>query len=465
MKIAFTTCFRESYGGGMGFVAYEIARAFAKQGHDTVLVCPGNKTQIVKVAPHLRFCQVRSMGEGNLAIPYLTVKNIQFLFDFFLKFKPQIIHAHDFGPITLACQFWALNNKTIFFYTAHVLPTKALDFAINEFSKGFGRLLDTAILKKYFTNFFKNCDAMIALNEEAEKDIRAYGYKNRTFAIPNGRDLQLYYRCHSASLKAETIQLTFTGYLTVRKNQKYLIQVMEYLPKNYLLNLVGVPLNPSYLTMLKKYAHNKKLTNINFMGQIPYEEIPKLLEKTHVFVSASKMEVQSLSVIEALAAGLPLVGLANETISELVDNKNGLCLPKKTSAKVFAQKVKEICSLDQKKYEDLGREARRRISHLDWPLIVKRTEKVYWEMIKEKVAVAESKQVKRFQMVKELITLLPASKIKNFLKKQIKNPKLKIKRKKNLFFLIFTVVGTVSAGSLFWLFRQSKRILLLKKQS
>ena len=465
MKVVFTTCFRESYGGGMGFVAFEIAKAFAKQGHETVLICPGTKTQLIKVSPHLSYYQVRSMGEGNLAIPYLTVKNLQVLFDFFAKFKPQIIHAHDFGPITLTCQFWALNNKTPFFYTAHVLPTKALDFAINEFSKGFGRLLDTTILKKYFTNFFKNCDAMIALNKDVEKDIRAYGYKNKIFAIPNGRDLQLYYRCHPARVNAETIQLTFTGYLTVRKNQKYLLQVMEYLPKNYLLNLVGVPLNPNYLTMLKKYVQRKKLTNVNFMGQIPYGEIAKLLEKTHVFVSASKMEVQSLSVIEALAAGRPVVGLANETISELVDEKNGYCLSKKTSAKFFAQKVSQICSLDQKKYEALGIEGRKRISHLDWPLIVKRTEKVYWEMIKEKVAVAEVKQVKRFRMAKELIALLPPSKIKKFLKKQIKNPKLeKITRKKNLFFLIFTVVGTVSVGSVFWFFRQSKRILLLKRQ-
>jgi hypothetical protein len=238
---------------------------------------------------------------------------------------------------------------------------------------------------------------------------------------------------------------------------------MEYLPKNYVLNLVGIPLNPKYLLDLKKYIKNKKLTNINFTGQIPYGKVVKLLGETHVSVSASKMEVQSLSVLEALAAGRPVVGLANETISELVDEKNGFCLPKKTSAKVFAQKVEEICSLDQKKYEALGQEARKRVNHLDWPLIVKQTEKVYWEMIKEKVAVAESKQIKRFQMAKELITLLPPSKIKKFLEKQIKNPKLKITRKKNLFFLIFAVAGTVSAGSIFWFFRQSKRVLLLRR--
>ena len=46
-------------------------------------------------------------------------------------------------------------------------------------------------------------------------------------------------------------------------------------------------------------------------------QIPNYLERAHVFPSASKMEVQSLVVIEALASGTPVVGLSNETIDEL----------------------------------------------------------------------------------------------------------------------------------------------------
>ncbi len=45
--------------------------------------------------------------------------------------------------------------------------------------------------------------------------------------------------------------------------------------------------------------------------------------KTHAFVSASKMEVQSLAIIEALASGSPVIGLGNETVDELVDETNG----------------------------------------------------------------------------------------------------------------------------------------------
>ena len=45
MRVVFSTFFRESKGGGGGRVSYEIARAFARQGHETVLVRPGEKTK------------------------------------------------------------------------------------------------------------------------------------------------------------------------------------------------------------------------------------------------------------------------------------------------------------------------------------------------------------------------------------------------------------------------------------
>jgi len=58
MRVVFTTFFRENKGGGCGRVSHEIAHAFAQQRHETVLICPGPRTEIKKVAPHLRYLQV-----------------------------------------------------------------------------------------------------------------------------------------------------------------------------------------------------------------------------------------------------------------------------------------------------------------------------------------------------------------------------------------------------------------------
>ncbi|MCX6724912.1 MAG: glycosyltransferase, partial [Candidatus Shapirobacteria bacterium] len=132
-----------------------------------------------------------------------------------------------------------------------------------------------------------------------------------------------------AKLSEKQRQLTFIGYLSRRKNQKYLLQVVEHLPENFVLNLIGKPINPMYLQELKDYVQRKQLKNVNFLGELPYKQIPAILERTHLLISASKMEVQSLVIIEALASGTPVVGLANETVDELVDSSVGFRLEKK----------------------------------------------------------------------------------------------------------------------------------------
>lgn len=455
MRVIFTTFFRESKGGGCGRVPYEIAQAFAKLGHEVVLVRPGEKTQIKKVAPHLRHLEIKSLGDGEVSIPYLTVKNLQFLFNFLEKFHPQVIHGHDFGQITLISQFWAINHHLPFVYTTHLLPTKFSDFAINESFKSFGRFLDTKLMKKYLLNFFKNCDALIALNQEAQKDILKYGFRQKIFVIPNGRDLKLYYQCRLPKLDEKQKQLTFVGYLSKRKNQKYLLRVMEFLPDNFVLNLVGPPINPQYLQELKNYVQKKHLKNINFLGEVPYEKIAQLLEKTHVLVSASKMEVQSLVIIEALASGTPVVGLANETVDELVDDSVGFRLDKRTSPEIFAEKVKKVCSLSQKEYESLSQQARKKVAHLDWSRIVKKTSQAYQELMDEKKVKKDNRE--KFKNLKAILDLLPTSKFKSFLQKQVKRPSVKNIKKKNVWTFIMTIVVTFFLGIFYWLLNKTKK--------
>lgn len=463
MRIVFATFSKESMSGGAGRVAFEIAQAFARQGHDVVLVLPGNKTQVKKIEPNLRHLEIKSLNsEGGISVPYLTVNNLQFLFNFLEKFSPQIIHAHDFGPICLVAQFWAINHQIPFVYTAHVMPTKRAYFTIGQYSKALSRLMDTELMKRYFTTFFKDCDAMIALNKEAEKDILKSGFRQKIFMIPNGRDLKIYQRCRLSKLSEKPKQLTFVGYLAKSKNQKYLLRVMNFLPDDFALNLVGTFINPRYLQELKDEVQKKGLKNINFIGEVSHNQIPDLLEKTHLFVSASTMEVQSLAVIEALASGTPVVGLANETNEELVDDSVGFCLEKKTSPKFFAEKVQKIFSLSQREYEALCRQARKKVVHLDWPIIVEQTKRAYLELIEEKKNKDKGIELKK---IKEILELLPTSKFKSFLKKQvqIQSPKMANLKKKNALLFALTIFATFFLGIFYWLSNKIKRISLLMK--
>jgi glycosyltransferase involved in cell wall biosynthesis len=277
-------------------------------------------------------------------------------------------------------------NEVPFVHTTHVLPTKAKDFGASDTIHVPAAILKSSIteyaIQSVLGNFFHNCDALIALNQPALDSIREFGYKGQIFVVPNGRALAHYDHRKFADINLEQKTLAFIGFLSDRKNQFYLLKVLRKLPENYLLKLIGRPLNPEYQVKLEKYIEKNELKNVEFVGQISHEEIPAYLEETHVFVSASTMEVQSLVVIEALASGTPVVGLSNETIDELVDDNVGAWLASDQKPSVFAAQIERVCSLSEDDYQEICQNARNRVSHLDWSNVVDKTIEAYREILK-----------------------------------------------------------------------------------
>ena len=374
MKIVLATMFEENGGGGMGRVPHEMAEAFAVD-HEVLFIYPGKVTRQKKEGKLWRLL-IGSKGEGDVMIPTLSKRNIRLIFNCLEKFSPEVVHVHDPGPVSFLLQMWANKSKTPFVYTSHVLPTKIVNFGANELGK-ISRILDSKVAKRYFSYFFSHCQGVVALNQRAKEDILRFGYKGEIFLVPNGRNLAKYWQEKIFTKKNE---LVFVGYLTRRKNQRYLVEVMRYLPKDYSLKLVGPAINSNYLTELERLVERYHLRNVAFLGGVSHQKIPEILREAKVFVSASQMEVQSLAILEALASGTPVVGLSNETVDEFIDESCGFWLPKKTSPKDFAKKVKEICSLPEKEYEKLRRNARGKVEHLDWREIVEKTVAVYQKL-------------------------------------------------------------------------------------
>lgn len=402
MKIVYGVYCSESYGGGVGEVAYEIASAFS-QKHQVLLVRTGPKTRIKKVSPNYSQLIIHSSSDGEIFIPRLNLESMRYLFMVLDRFNPDIIHVHDNGPLNFLLQVWAVKHQVPCFYTLHLLPTKTSEFGAKEFSKKLGRLIDTDIAQNYLLLFLNNCDAVVAPNKEAEKDVLKFGYTGRCFIIPNGRYLKLYDKGEPSEIVQKEKRLIFVGHLCERKNQEYLLRVMRYLPKNYVLDLMGPYLDEGYLRKVKEYREKNHLTNVNLVGKITHSQLPRYLKKSHLFVSASRMEVQSLVVMEALASGTPVVGLSNETIDEFIDDSVGRKLPKNTPAKEFAKRVDEICNLGQADYVKLCQKAKERVAGFDWDQVVAKTKEAYFEMIEMKKKTG--RREKRSALFSDLSTL------------------------------------------------------------
>ncbi len=422
MKVVMISLFKPGHGGGSGRVAHELTRAFAER-HETALIRPAEQTGPQSAENGLTIFGVRSAGQGEVWVPSLSAKNVGAITDFLDEFEPDVIHAHEPVSISIIAQIWAKMHQVPFVHTSHILPNKILDFGTVDALDV--KLLQTAlsetVTQQLLSDFYENCDAIIALNHYAEEALRNFGYEGRIFIIPNGRDLSRYTQCEQPNIEAKEKIISFIGYLVPRKNQAYLIETLRHLPSHYTLQLVGKALKPEYGTELRDLRQTYQLDNVNFIGQVEHGKIPQYLAQSHVFVSASKMEVQSLVVIEALASGTPIVGLANETIDELVDDAVGRRLPNDAEPAAFAEAIEEICALDSAAYEEMCQRAQTRVSDLDWPNIVHKTVDAYHTLIEEKEQAPKEKPPRQLRdQLNDLLDQFPAGEGKESLADKIR---------------------------------------------
>jgi len=259
---------------------------------------------------------------------------------------------------------------------------------------------------------------VVSLNEITSQEIRDFGYTGSILRIPNGRNLSQFHACQFADLLTAEKILTFVGFVSKRKNQEFLIEAMKFLPANYRLMLIGEPLVAAYQEELAKKTADLHV-NVTFCGQLGQQEIAAALEKTHVFVSASKMEVQSLVIIEALASGTPVVGLSNETVDELVDASDGIRLSKDASPREFAAAVHMICELGEAEYRKLCENSRSRVNTLDWSIVMEKTLQCYTEISVQK-AKAPASTIST-EVLQKTIAQLPAGRLQGILLEALSN--------------------------------------------
>jgi glycosyltransferase involved in cell wall biosynthesis len=383
MRVAFISMCRKECSGGNARVAHELAEWFATE-HEVVIFCPADRTAVSPGANGLQVFGLRSLDEGNFSIPALSARDVNRIFKFLDRFQPDVVHAHDPDPIGLIGQFWAKLHGVPFVLTAHVLPSQFLDFGARDAVAILRHSIVETTARRFLTDFYRNCDALIALNARAAHDIRHFGYAGRVFTIPNGRDLRKYNQFGPADMSLPGRTLTFVGHIMRRKNQLFLVEAMRYLPRSYCLLIIGEPIEPMYAREIKQYVRDNGMDNIVFLGKVEHDDVPTHLATSHAFISASRLEVQSLVIIEALASGTPVVGLANETVDELVDERVGGRLPQTAEPWEFAAYVERLCTLPQSAYDVLSENARDRVKELDWSNAVKLTVEAYRALQQER---------------------------------------------------------------------------------
>ncbi|MEK7609214.1 MAG: glycosyltransferase family 4 protein, partial [Patescibacteria group bacterium] len=198
------------------------------------------------------------------------------------------------------------------------------------------------ILYPFWRLIFKKADHIQAISSYLADFARRHGATCHIEIVPNGVNLDAY-KTNRTYRSNKTYTVITTSRLVYKNGIDTLIRACaQLLTTNYQLLIIGD--GPDRLK-LEKLANDLGVSNkVKFIGHIDPALIPEYLAKADIFVRPSRSEGLGNSFLEAMAAGLPVIGTAVGGIPDfLVDNVNGL-FSKVDDPKDLAEKITRIAN-------------------------------------------------------------------------------------------------------------------------
>ena len=243
------------------------------------------------------------------------------LYRLFRALRPAIVHTHQTVGRYVYPACWAARQRWIV-HTVHSVAT-------GEIGSRFWR--------RFQAWAYRRGVLPVSIAQEVTRTfVQEYG-RAPTLEIPNAIPTERYapdparravWRSQHA-VPRDALVFTCVAGLRPQKNHRLLLQAFAQaapqLPDALLL-LVGPPdrLDPAYAESLKALAQELGLgQRVRFLGS--RADVPDILRASDVFVLSSDYEGNPLSVLEAMAAGLPVISTAVGGVPELVqDGATGL---------------------------------------------------------------------------------------------------------------------------------------------
>jgi len=127
----------------------------------------------------------------------------------------------------------------------------------------------------------------------------------------------------------------FSPYYSVDVVVRAFAEVKKEYPEAQLDLVGGGPLEAD----VRKLVADLNFTGVNFTGVASRQEIGKYYDQSHIFINASWLDNMPVSVIEAFAAGTPVVTTAPESMPYLVQHERTGLLSPVADEKVLAGNV------------------------------------------------------------------------------------------------------------------------------
>ncbi len=230
---------------------------------------------------------------------------------------------------------------------------------------------------------FRNASAVQAISTYLAQWATIMGFKKEVAVIPNGVDLERFTETsHPTIVTAGVVNLITASRLVYKNALDEVIRALALLPENVQFVVYGSGPDEKKLRSL---AEDLKVSNrVLFKGHRPHADLARAFATAHIFIRPSRSEGMGNSFVEAMAAGLPVIGTQEGGISDfLFDAKRN---PDKEptgwavdvdSPEQVAEAVRDILTHPEQVAQMTANAKRMVTEKYDWNLIAKQMRGIF----------------------------------------------------------------------------------------
>ena len=367
MKILIVTHYFLPHKGGIEFVAYNQAKELVKQGHEVTVVSSkvGDEPE-EEILDGIKVKRVKAWNwfEKNIGVPYPVFSpKIFSLLNKEAK-DADIIHVHDLFYLSAFAGAVASHlNKKPLILMEHVELVKTNRWIVN--------FIQEVVYLTYGRYIINHSNKILVCNEKVKN---WFEDKEKVTMIFNGVDTNLF----KPTTKENKIKLRRKYSLPIDKKiilfagrfveKKGFDKVFESRSKEYLTLFVGNGIVPEYM---------RKDKDVKFLDALPQEKLSEIYQLSDVFVLPSVNEGFPLTILEAMASGLPIITTDHEGYQDYLDKRYvELIQPTSKELKKSIDKVLKNKTLYKKMISYSRKEA---VNKFGWDKNIKKLLKIYKE--------------------------------------------------------------------------------------
>lgn len=264
-------------------------------------------------------------------------------------FQPDIIHTHRFLAEFLSSYY--INPNVKYVCHGHDNMEQLRNFSIGTlFNKR--KLLDF-VEKRYLTRHKYNLapTKIIAISQDTfsyYNNVMPKKQRANVTLLYNGFNYNSFYRKRDYDSIPQKMILVNVGSFADKKNQIFIVDIAESLRKreiDFEINLIGAGSN---FEKVKSAIAEKHLEQYVILRGIQ-QNVQEWYAKSNIYLHSAYYEPFGLVLVEAMAAGLPIVTLDGRGNRDLIEQgKNGYMVYEQ-NAEQFADRILEIWN-DKQKY-------------------------------------------------------------------------------------------------------------------